>query len=156
MRIFFILIATAAAVGGLVFTLKVPNIKGSERVLANYRANPLNTMKKIETAIFECIPDTAKSAVGVKFTRELIAPLYIKIVDLRLQGVPKETASAQIQKWIVTNHPKLLTELPDKDFLELSGYLKTIGNDDVENCIISSAALKDGVDIKADEWDLRG
>ncbi len=157
MRVFFILIATAAAaVGGLAFTLKVPNIKDSERVLANYRAAPLDTMRKIETAMFACIPDMAKSAVGVKFTRDLLAPLYIKTVDLRLQGVPKETANAQIKRWIVTNHPKMLTDLPDKDFLELSGYIKTIGNDDVENCIISSATLKGRVDIKAHEWDLHG
>ena len=156
MRVIFILAAAAIGAGGLISTIKVPNVTGSKQVLTSYRADPQRTLKQLETAIFECVPDSTKSPVGVQFTGTVIAPFYVKILDLRIEGPHKDTFSAQLQKWIVANHPQLLTDLPDKDFLELVGYLDKIGDDDVENCILSSATSKSSsIATGANELNLR-
>ncbi|MCI9868438.1 hypothetical protein RHIZ_20950 [Rhizobium skierniewicense] len=156
MRVLFILAATVVVAGGLIATIKVPNVEDNKRILANYRDDPQTTLQRLESAIFQCVPDSAKSATGTRFTKAVIAPFYMKIVDLRMDGAPKDSFSAQIQKWIITNHPELLTSLPDKDFLELVGYLKKIGEDDVENCILSAAMSSDrSVRGGADNWQLR-
>lgn len=139
MRILFIIAATAAVAIGVIATIKVPNVEDSKRVLANYRADPQTTLKRLEVAIFECVPDSAKSATGIRFTTTIIAPFYVKAVELRSDGTTEDSFRAQIQKWIITNHPQLLTSLPDKDFLELISYLTKIGEDETENCILSSA-----------------
>jgi hypothetical protein len=138
MRVLFILATTAVVAGGLIATIKVPNVRSSERVLASYRADPQTTLKRLETAIFKCVPDSAQSAVGVTFARPFIAPFYLEIAKLRMEGTPRDRIATHLQSWIPINHPKLLTDLPDKDFRELIGYLQTIGEDDVENCILSS------------------
>ena len=155
MKITYILVAAAVTAGGMIATIKVPNTKGSERILADYRSNPQLTIRRIETAIFECVPDSAKSPVGLKFTKGVIAPLYLSIVDLRLQGAQKDTVSAQVQKWIITYHPKLLTDLPDGEFLELVGLLQAMGEDKVENCILASTTSNKGADLKVEDWGLR-
>lgn len=156
MRVLFILVATVIVAGGLIATIKVPNVEDTKRILANYRDDPQTTVQRLESAIFQCVPESAKSATGTRFTKAVIAPFYVKVVDLRMQGVPKDSFSAQIQKWIIENHPELLTSLPDRDFLELVGYLKRIGEDEVENCILSSAMSSDRI-VKggADNWELR-
>ena len=156
MRVLFILVATVVVAGGLIATIKVPNVEDTKRILANYRDDPQTTLQRLESAIFRCVPDSAKSATGTRFTKAVIAPFYVKVVDLRMEGAPKDSFSAQIQKWIITNHPELLTSLPDKDFLELVGYLKKIGEDDVEDCILSAAMSNDrSVSGGADNWELR-
>jgi hypothetical protein len=141
MRLLFVLAAAALVAGGLIATMKVPNVRGTERMLASYRADPLGTSKRLQAAIFECVPDSARSPVGIQFTKTVITPFYVKTLHLRMEGASKDTFRAQIGKWIMTNHPKLLTTLPEKDFLELLGYSKKIGEDEVENCILSSATL---------------
>lgn len=156
MRVLFILVATVMAAVGLIATINVPNIEDSKRILANYRDDPQETLQRLESAIFQCVPNTAKSATGTRLTGAVIAPFYLKIVDLRIEGAPKDSFGVQVQKWITTNHPELLTSLPDEDFLELVGYLKEIAEDDVENCILSAAVSSDGsLRRSADNWDLR-
>ncbi|RYG85314.1 MAG: hypothetical protein EON58_23155 [Alphaproteobacteria bacterium] len=156
MRVLFILVATVMVAGGLIATIKVPNVEDNRRILANYRDDPQTTLQRLESAIFQCVPDSAKSATGTRFTKAVIAPFYVKVVDLRMAGAARESFSAQIQKWIINNHPELLTSLPDKDFLELVGYLKKIGDDDVENCILSAAMSSDrNVRGGVDNWELR-
>ena len=124
-------------------------------MLASYRADPKTTLGNVEVAIFECVPDSAQSPVASKFVREVITPFFIKIVDLRTQGVSKDGISAQMQKWIINEHPKLLTDRPDEHFAELIGVLKKIGEDDVENCILASAASGVAAGVRAEEWGLR-
>jgi hypothetical protein len=156
MRVLFILVATVMVAGGMLATIKVPNVEDSKRILANYRDDPQTTLRRLESAIFQCVPDSAKSATGTRFTQAVLAPFYVKIVELRMERAPKDSFSAQIQKWIITNHPELLTSLPDKDFLELVGYLKKIGEDDVENCILSAAMSSEGgIKGGVDHWELR-
>jgi hypothetical protein len=156
MRVLFILVATVMAAVGLIATIKVPNIEDSKRILANYRDDPQETLQRLESAIFQCVPNSADSAIGTRFTKAVIAPFYLKVVDLRFEGASKENVKAQMQKWITTKHPELLTSLPDQDFLELVGYLKEIAEDDVENCILSAAVSSErSVRVGADNWDLR-
>ena len=140
MRVIFVLTATAVIAIGLFFTIKVPNTRDSERLLVSYNADPKKTLKRVEAAIFECVPGSGKSVVGAKYTGPFIAPLYIKVVSLRMEKISKDTMSARLQNWIKTNHPKMLTDVPDKDLLELLSYSEAIADDDVENCILSSAA----------------
>lgn len=156
MRLLFIVSAIALLTGGVIATIKVPNKGGSERVLSSYRANPQKTLSLLEAAIFECVPESAKSPIGVQFTKTVIAPFYVKIVDLRMEGAPKDAFGAQLQKWIISNHPKLLTDLPDKDFLTLVSLLKRVGEDDTENCILSSStAERSRAEMDANEGGLR-
>lgn len=156
MRVLSIVVATVIVAGGLIATIKVPNVDDTKQILANYREDPQTTLQRLESAIFQCVPDSAKSATGTRFTKAVIAPFYVKIIDLRLEGPPNGSFSAQIQKWIISNHPELLTSLPDEDFLELVGYLKKIGEDDVENCILSAAMSSDrSVRGGAGNWELR-
>ncbi|WEZ84029.1 hypothetical protein P6U16_04740 [Rhizobium sp. 32-5/1] len=151
-----ILAAMAVIAGGLFTTLKVPNTRGVERILASYRADPQATLKRLETAVFQCVPESADSPVGMKLTGTVIVPFYVKALDLRMKGATRDAFGAELQKWIVAHHPKLLTDLPDKDFLELFGYLKRIGEDDVENCILSPARRDDGgTELRTNTWDLR-
>ncbi|MBB4006438.1 hypothetical protein [Allorhizobium taibaishanense] len=156
MRVIFVFAAVALVVGGVIATIKVPNVRGAERVLANYRADPQGTSKRLQAAISECVPDSAKSPIGMQFTKTVITPFYVKTLDLRMEGASRDTFSAQLQKWIIANHPTLLTTLPDRDFLELIGYLKKIGEDDVENCILSSAMSGDSsIETSSNKWSLR-
>lgn len=98
MRVLFILAATVVVAGGLIATIKVPNVEDTKRILANYRDDPQTTLQRLESAIFQCVPDSTKSATGTRFTKAVIAPFYMKIVDLRMEGAPKDSFSAQIQK----------------------------------------------------------
>lgn len=156
MRVIFILAAGAAVAFGLIATTKVPNLEDSKRVLANYRADPQATLQRLEAAIFLCVPDSAKSDTGIRFTKTIIAPFYVKAVELRLDGSNKESFIEQIQKWIKTTHPQILTSLPDEEFLELISYLTNIGEDETENCILSSATSNvRSVESGANSWQLR-
>ena len=96
MRVLFILVATVMVAGGLIATIKVPNVEDNRRILANYRDDPQTTLQRLESAIFKCVPDSAKSATGTRFTKAVIAPFYVKVVDLRLAGAARESFSAQI------------------------------------------------------------
>lgn len=138
MRVLLVLAAAAVVSGGLMSTIKVSNINGSDRLLESYRTHPQSTLTRIESAIFECVPGSARSTIGLRFARAFMAPFYVKIVALRMEGVSRETISAQIQDWIKTSHQQILS-LPAHDFLELMGYIKQIEEDAVENCILSSA-----------------
>ena len=156
MRVLFIVAATLIVAGGLIATIKVSNIGDTKRILANYRDDPQRTLQRLESAIFQCVPDSAKCATGARFTKAVIAPFYMKVVDLRMEGASKDSFIAQIQKWVIADHPELLASLPDKDFLEMVGYLKKIGEDDVENCILSAAISRDRSFTEgADRWELR-
>ncbi|WP_105385255.1 hypothetical protein [Neorhizobium alkalisoli] len=139
MRIFLVLAAAAVVSGGLISVIKVSNVNGSERLLKSYRTDPQKTLMQIESAIFECVPGSAQSSTGSRFAGAFLAPFYVKIVALRMERVSRETIGAQVQKWIKASHQKILS-LPAKDFLELMGYLKALEEDDVENCILSSAS----------------
>ncbi|MGE6783620.1 hypothetical protein ACQKGL_13965 [Ensifer adhaerens] len=154
MKTAYILIATILTVG-LVATIKVPNTRGNERLIASYRADPKTTLGNVEAAIFECVPDSAQSPVASKYVREVITPYFIKIVDLRSQGVSNDGIIAQMEKWIIDEHPELVTDRPDEHFAVVIGVLKKIGEDDVENCILASAASSKVVAVEAEEWDLR-
>jgi len=156
MRILFILAATAVVAGGLIATVKVPNVKGSERVLVSYRADPQWTLKRVEAAIFTCVPNSTQTPNGVRFIETVIAPLLIRTLELRMEGASKDIFNAEFQKWIATKHPELLTSLPDKDFLELAGYLQKIGDDEVENCVLSSTMSNDRtIETGPMKWALR-
>ena len=154
MKTVYVLIATIVTVG-LVATVKVPNTRGNEQLIASYRADPKATLRNVEAAIFECVPDSAQSPVASKFVRKVITPYFIKIVDLRSQGVAKDGIIAQMEKWIIDEHPELVTDRPDEHFAVLMGVLKKIGEDDVENCILASAASAEIVGVRAEKWDLR-
>ncbi|TCL74857.1 hypothetical protein [Rhizobium sp. BK251] len=155
MRILIVIGAAAAVIGGTVATFKVPNTAGQQQVLASYQADPKATLLSIETAILECVPGIAQSRVGMSFTRSVIAPLYVHLLHLRKEGADKAAISAQMQKWIVNEHPKVLTGLPDKEFLELVSYLKKTGEDDVENCILSAVSKPANLGGDASRWNLR-
>ena len=154
MKTAYILIPTILTVG-LVATIKVPNTRGNEQLIASYRADPKTTLGNVEAAIFKCVPDSAQGPVASNFVRKVITPYFIKIVGLRSQGLPKDDIIAQMQNWIIDEHPELVTDRPDEHFAVLIGVLKKIGEDDVENCILASAASAEVVGVEAEEWDLR-
>jgi hypothetical protein len=155
MRILIVIGAAAVVIGGAVATFKVPNTAGQQRVLASYQADPKTTLLGIETAIRKCVPGVAQSRVGMSFTKSVIAPLYVQLLHLRKEGADKAAISTQMQKWIINEHPKVLTGLPDKEFLELVSYLKKMGEDDVENCILSAASEPANLGDDASRWNLR-
>ncbi|WP_075292200.1 hypothetical protein [Pararhizobium arenae] len=156
MRVIFVLTAAALVTAGLFVTMKIPNVKAVERLLTSYRADPEETSKRLEAAVLECTPGIAESPIGIDFAKTIITPLYVNTLELRIKGASKSNFNLQLQEWIKTNHPELLTALPDRDFRELVGYLKKVGEDDVENCILSSAISGESVmKTSSNKWDLR-
>lgn len=137
MRAIFILATVAVVAGGLLYTIKLPDTESSKQLLSNYQKDPEKTLQKVESGIATCVPGIAKSRVGTRFTRSLIAPMYLKVVDLRVNGNRGDDFDDIMKKWISANHPDVLA-LPDAEFLELAQYLKSIGDDDIEICILSS------------------
>ncbi len=155
MRIFLIMAAAVALIGGAVATIKVPNVRSQERVLARYRANPDATLISMRAAILKCVPGIAQSRVGTHSVGTVILPLYVKILHMRQDGADRTTISTQVRKWIANDYTKLLANIPDKDFLELVSYIKAMGEDDIENCILDAASETGNLNETTKGWGLR-
>lgn len=137
MRTIFTLVGVAVVAGGLVATIQVPNSKGVTRVLETYQADPAATMKILENGILECAPEIAESPVGLRYVKTLLTPYYIKSVEMRAEGKSREAVVSGLLDWVKTNRPEVL-DLQRDELGQIAYYLKKIGNDDVENCVISS------------------
>lgn len=155
LRIVLILTAVAMVIGGTLSMIKVPNIRGQERVLARYKVDQEGTLISLRAAILTCVPGIAQSRMGAQFTRTFIAPIYLKILFMRQDGADPKTISAQVKKWIVADHQTLLTSVPDRELIELAGYASKLGEDDVENCVLDAAAERDNLNENAKGWNIR-
>jgi len=138
MRYIIIMLGLAVAAGGAVATIRGSDTRQSEQLMANLRADPAATINAVEAAVGACVSGLSGSRIGQRFARSLIAPMYLRVIDMRLKGVSGNEYDTQMKAWIVKHHPEVL-RLPDKDFVELSGYLKAVGADDVELCMLRSA-----------------
>lgn len=155
LRILLIIAAVIVLIGGAVATIKTPNVRAQERVLARYKVNPDTTRASMRTAILKCVPGIAQSRVGPRFTGSVIVPLYVKLLHMRQSGTDRQAISAQMRKSIIKDHLKLLDGLPDKDFLEMVGYVKKMGEDDIENCILDTVSEGAPLNENTKQWGLR-
>ncbi len=153
MRGLVIIAGVIAIAGGLLATIKVPNVRQSKQLLEMYRAEPAAMLERVAAAIFECAPQSAEGALGERYTKTFITPFYIEAVEYRNSAQPID-GQAHMQKWMNENHANLFSQISEDDFADMLALIETIGVDDVENCILSSATSKPKK-IDAKRWELR-
>jgi hypothetical protein len=131
--------------GGVIAVIQVPNVRGSERVLALYQSNPVATSAKLERGLLQCLPEIDESRLGKHLAKTVIVPYYVRVLQLRKQENSAAAVSAEMKKWFLEDHPELWKSLPDRDFLQLASHLRKVGDDSVENCILHATAFGDDV-----------
>lgn len=128
---------TATAIGKSLLEPSDPYEK-QERLLADYRANPEATLKKISAAFVACTDTIYGNRPAAAEIRDLAARLMLEAIDQRAQNVDEVDRKKRAVQLMERQLPAVKAKVADHEVDELLAYMRALGEDGVPSCVVSS------------------